>query len=147
MSGAGSTGPAPGENLVCSRYRPELPRHPETHGAFRDDIVPERIPRVEISKRQNFAVVSLNGRRRRHRNSLCTACRGRDRVYQLWFIRTGAPAVSAAKFAVNDRRRAWVSVEPPASLDDVAAITVTAEPAPGSAAPTGASQLNARSWR
>jgi anti-sigma-K factor RskA len=71
----------------------------------------------------------------------------RDRVYQLWFVRTGAPAVSAAKFTVDDRRRAWVAVEPPTSLDDVAAITVTAETAPGSAAPTGAPQLNARSWR
>ena len=71
----------------------------------------------------------------------------RNRVYQLWLVRSGAPAASAATFTVDDRRRAWVSVEPPASLDDVAAITVTAEPAPGSGAPTGARVLDARSWR
>lgn len=55
--------------------------------------------------------------------------------------------MSAAKLTVDARRRAWVSVEPPASLDDVAAIIVTAEPAPGSGAPTGARVLDARSWR
>lgn len=71
----------------------------------------------------------------------------RNRVYQLWFVRIGAPTMSAATFRVDDRRRAWVSVEPPASLDDVAAITVTAEPESGSGVPTGARVLDARSWR
>jgi anti-sigma factor RsiW len=67
----------------------------------------------------------------------------RDRVYQLWFARAGRPAVSAATFTTDDQRRAWVSVEPPASLDDVTAITVTAEPAPASEAPTGQRMLEA----
>jgi anti-sigma factor RsiW len=71
----------------------------------------------------------------------------RDRVYQLWFLRAGRPPVSAATFTPDDARRAWVPVEPPDSLDDVTAITVTTESAPASDVPTGARVLDARSWR
>ncbi len=69
----------------------------------------------------------------------------RDRVYQLWFLRAGRPAVSGATFGVNAHGRAWVKAAVPASLDEVRAIAVTEEPAPGSPAPTGSHLLDARS--
>jgi anti-sigma-K factor RskA len=69
----------------------------------------------------------------------------RDRVYQLWFLRGGLPAVSGATFAVNAHGRAWVKVVVPASLDGVRAIAVTEESAPGSPAPKGRQLLDARS--
>jgi hypothetical protein len=61
----------------------------------------------------------------------------RTRVYQLWFLRSGADAVSGAMFRVDSTGRAWVKVTVPASFDDVRAIVVTDEPAPGSAVPMG----------
>jgi anti-sigma factor RsiW len=64
----------------------------------------------------------------------------RDRTYQLWFVGTGAPSVGAT-FTVDASGRAWAKVTVPASLDDVREITVTSEPAPGSAAPTGRALL------
>jgi len=71
----------------------------------------------------------------------------RDRTYQLWFVRTGSPAVSGATFGVDASGRAWAKVTVPATLDDVRAIAVTEEPAPGSAAPTGTHLLDALPWR
>ena len=71
----------------------------------------------------------------------------RGRTYQLWFVPAGTPAISGATFTVDSKGRAWVSVEPPASLDEVGLIMVTEEPAPGSAAPTGPDLLDARQWR
>ncbi|HEU4367229.1 MAG TPA: anti-sigma factor [Methylomirabilota bacterium] len=70
-----------------------------------------------------------------------------DRTYQLWFVRRGAPAVSGATFRADGYGRAWAKVAVPASLDDVSAILVTREPAPGSVAPTGPHLLEATAWR
>jgi anti-sigma-K factor RskA len=70
----------------------------------------------------------------------------RERTYQLWFVRRDAPAVSGATFHVDHSGRAWAKVTVPAPLDDVRAIAVTEEPAPGSATPTGAHVLDATAW-
>ena len=67
-----------------------------------------------------------------------------ERVYQLWFTRSGAPTVSGATFGVDAYQRAWVKVNVPVVFDEVQTITVTEEPAPGSALPTGAELLSAR---
>jgi anti-sigma factor RsiW len=66
------------------------------------------------------------------------------RTYQLWFERVGAPAVTGGAFRVAARGLAWVSVAVPLPLEEVRAITVTEEPAPGSAIPTGRRLLDAR---
>jgi len=71
----------------------------------------------------------------------------RERTYQLWFFRTDTPPVSGAMFRVDARGLAWAKVTVPASFDEVRAIAVTEEPAPGSAAPTGRHLLDARPWR
>lgn len=71
----------------------------------------------------------------------------RERTYQLWFVRTGAPTVTGGTFGVDARGRAWVTVEVPVSLEEVRAIAVTEEPAPGSVAPTGTHLLDAQPWR
>jgi len=70
----------------------------------------------------------------------------RERTYQLWFLRTDVPAVSGTTFGVDGRGIAWAKVSVPA-LDDVRAIVVTEEPAPGSVAPTGPPLLTAEPWR
>ena len=70
----------------------------------------------------------------------------RERIYQLWFVRRDAPAVSGAAFRVDSHGRAWAKVTVPATLEDVRAIAVTEEPALGSAAPTGAHLLEATAW-
>jgi len=70
-----------------------------------------------------------------------------ERAYQIWFVRSGAPTVSGGTFAVDARGRAWASVEPPPSLDDVRTIMVTEEPAPGSPAPTSPALVVAEHWR
>jgi len=64
------------------------------------------------------------------------------RVYQLWFTRTGAPPVVGATFRVSAHGHAWVKVTVP-PLDEVGAIAVTEEPAPGSGVPTGRHLLEA----
>ena len=69
------------------------------------------------------------------------------RTYQLWFERTGSPATTGATFGVDSHGRAWVKVAVPATLDDVHAIVITDEPAPGSTAPTGVHILDALPWR
>src|SRR5262249_14160936 len=61
----------------------------------------------------------------------------RGRTYQLWFVRSGSPAVTGAAFGVDNTGRAWVKVAVPASLDNVEAIAITDEAAPGSSAPMG----------
>jgi len=71
----------------------------------------------------------------------------RGRTYQLWFIRTGASAVTGGTFEVNARGLAWAKAGVPASLDEVRAIAVTEEPAPGSVSPTGRHLLEATTWR
>lgn len=71
----------------------------------------------------------------------------RERTYQLWFVRTDAPAVTGATFSVDSRGIAWAKVTVPAALEGVQAIVVTEEPAPGSTAPTGPQLLNALPWR
>ena len=70
-----------------------------------------------------------------------------ERIYQLWFVRTSAPPVSGSTFNVDGTGRAWAKVAVPSSFDDVRAIMVTEEPAPGSAAPTGRHLLDALPWR
>jgi anti-sigma factor RsiW len=72
---------------------------------------------------------------------------GPGRIYQLWFVRPGARAASAAAFTVDGRGRAWVSITAPMPLDDTRVVMVTEEPAPGSATPTGPSVIAASSWR
>jgi len=68
----------------------------------------------------------------------------KGRTYQVWFIRVqGSPLVGGA-FDVDTRGRAWVSIDPPANLDDLRTVTVTEEPVPGSAVPTGATLLDGR---
>jgi anti-sigma-K factor RskA len=69
------------------------------------------------------------------------------RTYQLWFERTGSPAASGATFRVDAHGRAWVKVAAPATLNDVHAIVITDEAAPGSATPVGAHILDALPWR
>ena len=71
----------------------------------------------------------------------------RGRTYQLWFIGTGASAVTGGTFGVNARGLAWAKAGVPASLDEVRAIAVTEEPAPGSVSPTGQQLLEATTWR
>jgi anti-sigma-K factor RskA len=71
----------------------------------------------------------------------------RERTYQLWFIRTGASTVTGGTFKVDTRGLAWVKVTVPANLDEVRAIVVTEEPAPGSVSPTGHHLLEATTWR
>jgi anti-sigma-K factor RskA len=70
----------------------------------------------------------------------------RERTYQLWFVRTEAPAVTGATFTVDSRGIAWVKVTVPVTLEGVREIVVTEEPAPGSIAPTGPHLLNALPW-
>jgi hypothetical protein len=69
-----------------------------------------------------------------------------SRTYQLWFVRSGAPAMSGASFRPDGYGRAWAKVAVPPALHDVRSIVVTEEPAPGSAAPTGPRLLEAMSW-
>jgi anti-sigma-K factor RskA len=69
------------------------------------------------------------------------------RIYQLWFIRPGAPPVTGGTFTVDGRGRAWASVDTPIPLEQARAISVTEEPAPGSEAPTGKALLYVESWR
>ena len=71
----------------------------------------------------------------------------RDRTYQLWFMRTAGPTVTGGTFVVDARGRAWASVSTPVPFDDVHAITVTDEPAPGNVAPSARHVLDAVSWR
>jgi anti-sigma factor RsiW len=71
----------------------------------------------------------------------------RERTYQVWFVRPGAPALSGGTFAVDAEGGAWASVEPPPSLDDIRTIMVTEEPAPGSPTPTGQPLVLAERWR
>ena len=71
----------------------------------------------------------------------------RGRTYQLWFIRTGASAVTGGTFRVDARGLSWAKAGVPASLDEVRAIAVTEEPAPGSVSPTGQHLLEATTWR
>ena len=59
------------------------------------------------------------------------------RVYQLWFLRSEGAALSGATFGVDPTGRAWAKVTVPAPFDEVRAIVITEEPAPGSALPTG----------
>ncbi|HEV8583648.1 MAG TPA: anti-sigma factor [Methylomirabilota bacterium] len=69
------------------------------------------------------------------------------RVYQLWFVPKTAPAAAAATFSVDAEGRAWVVIKVPGPLDDMRALIVTEEAAPGGSAPTGAALLEARDWR
>lgn len=71
----------------------------------------------------------------------------RERTYQLWFVRTGSPAVTGATFGVDATGRAWVKVAVPASLDDVETIAITEEPSPQGSAPSGKHLLDALPWK
>jgi anti-sigma-K factor RskA len=68
----------------------------------------------------------------------------KGRTYQVWFIRAEGPPVVAGAFDVDSRGRAWVSIDPPANLEQVRSMTVTEEPVPGSTTPTGATLLDGR---
>ena len=67
-----------------------------------------------------------------------------DRTYQLWFARPGQSTVTGGAFQVDERGEGIATVTIPAPLDQVRAIAVTEEPAPGSPAPTGDHLLDAR---
>jgi anti-sigma-K factor RskA len=71
----------------------------------------------------------------------------RERTYQLWFVRTGSPAVTGATFGVDATGRAWVKVAVPPSLDDVEKIAITEEPSPQGSAPSGKHLLDALPWK
>lgn len=71
----------------------------------------------------------------------------RTRTYQLWFLRSNASPTTGGAFTVNSRGLAWAKITFPVALEDVRAITVTEEPAPGSEAPTGHHLLKAEAWR
>jgi len=68
----------------------------------------------------------------------------KGRTYQVWFIRMQGPPIVGGAFDVDSRGRAWVSIDPPTKLEEVREVTVTEEPLPGSAAPTGATLLDGR---
>ena len=70
-----------------------------------------------------------------------------ERIYQLWFVRASAPTVSGSTFGVDASGRAWAKVTVPPRFDEVRAIMVTEEPAPGSRVPTGRHLLDALPWR
>ena len=70
-----------------------------------------------------------------------------ERTYQVWFVRKSGPTVTGGTFSVDGSGRAWAWVTVPVSLDEVRAIRVTEEPAPGSGIPTGNDLLKAESWR
>ncbi len=65
----------------------------------------------------------------------------RDRVFQLWFTEPDQPARTGGAFGVDPRGDAVVQVTIPTPLERVRTVTVTQEPAPGSAAPTGVTLL------
>ena len=72
----------------------------------------------------------------------------RERIYQLWFMRSArGPVVSGGTFSVDPSGRAWVKAAVPESFDAVYAIMVTEESAPGSPTPTGRHVLDALPWR
>jgi anti-sigma-K factor RskA len=58
------------------------------------------------------------------------------RVYQLWFVTTGAP-ISAGLLAPDDRGGLTTTLQTPADLPDPVALAVTLEPEGGRPAPTG----------
>ena len=68
----------------------------------------------------------------------------KGRTYRVWFIRAQGPPLVGGAFDVDSRGRAWVSIDPPANLDDVRAVTVTDEPLRGGTAPTGVTLLDGR---
>jgi Anti-sigma-K factor rskA, C-terminal/Putative zinc-finger len=68
----------------------------------------------------------------------------KGRTYQVWFIRVQGQPIVGGAFDVDARGRAWVSIEPPANLDDLRAVIVTDEPIQGNTAPTGATLLDGR---
>jgi len=70
-----------------------------------------------------------------------------ERTYQLWFVRSGAPAMSGTTFRADRYGRAWAKVAVPPSLDDVRSIVVTEEPGQGGVGPTGTHLLEAIAWR
>jgi len=136
--------------------------------AWTDPLPPERArrspgpapgPEVEALSRRPGRIVILQGGPRASARIFVAvdggghlAVSGLDaappaRVYQLWFMPGAGPAVSGATFRPDTTGRAWVKVAVPATLDDVRAIVVTEEPAPGSAAPTGPPLLTALPWR
>ena len=64
------------------------------------------------------------------------------RVYQLWFSEPNQPPRTGGAFGVDPRGNASVRVTVPTPLERVRAISVTQEPAPGLAAPTGVHLLD-----
>ncbi|MGE3272138.1 MAG: anti-sigma factor [Chloroflexota bacterium] len=64
------------------------------------------------------------------------------RVYQVWFAQSDQPFKSGGTFTVNARGDAVVNVTLPAPLSQLKGISVTAEPAGGSANPTGPQLLS-----
>lgn len=64
------------------------------------------------------------------------------RVYQLWFTEPGQPDRTSGAFSVNPQGDAVVRVTIPTPLERVRAVSVTQEPTPGLASPTGAHLLD-----
>lgn len=67
-----------------------------------------------------------------------------DRVYQLWFARPGQPTETGGAFRVDAQGKAVAQVTVPVPLDDVSAIAVTEEAAPGVQRPTTKHLLDAK---
>jgi anti-sigma-K factor RskA len=59
-----------------------------------------------------------------------------NRIYQFWFARPGHQPESGGTFTVDSQGHAVASINVPVPLNDVNAIAVTDEPAPGSLRPT-----------
>jgi anti-sigma-K factor RskA len=66
------------------------------------------------------------------------------RVYQIWFSESDRPPRTGGAFGVNQHGDAAVRVTIPTPLERVSAISVTQEPAPGLASPTG---VNLIDWK
>lgn len=67
-----------------------------------------------------------------------------DRVYQLWFARPGKPTESGGAFRVDARGQAVAQVAVLVPLNEVSAIAVTEEAAPGVLRPTTPHLLDAK---
>jgi anti-sigma-K factor RskA len=133
-------------NLVLERRLTSPPPGPEVEALSRRPgrlVILRGAERPEANAR---IFVAVDGR---HGHMAISGLRPlpRERTYQLWFVPKNAPAESGATFGVDARGRAWVTITVARLLDDMQAIIVTEEPAPGGGAPTGAPLLAAEPRR
>lgn len=133
-------------NVVLERRLASSPAPPEVEALSRR---PGRLVILQGAERPNASArifVAVDG----HHGHMAISGLNplpRARTYQLWFVPKNAPAESGATFGVDARGRAWVTITVARSLDDMRAIFVTEEPAPGSRRPAGKPLLAADAWR